>query len=489
MRRPEAVALPLVALAYVVVGAVVVPPSMYFEWDEGVYLSQFARHAPALYMSEPRAYGVPLLTAPVVMVTDSVIALRLYLGVLCGLGVWLAFLPWSRLRPGMTVPLAALLFTSLWVTLFYVGQAAPNMFTACSATAATGLFLRVAGGSGGRAHLAGLAAALAVMGMMRPTDALWVALPLCLAAVLRRSWRRPGLLAAIAAGGAAGWTPWVIEAQLRFGGLATRLERVDMINDVGWRFNAARLLALFGNGGYFCHFRVPDCGEVALGAVIAVVALCLLVVAGLCAHRSTADLMAAVMGTLVALPYLFYLGLAAPRFLLPSLALLAIPAATGLCWIATRHRIARLAVISLMAVHIAGQLSLASTVAEKTTHRREVVVRAVHRLELLGVRRPCFTEGWFGPPLAYALGCRALGDRSFRTLRPGDARVRRLLAGEAARGTRVAVVGRKRRPAFVPAGWRRVRVLRTPAVYAFLSDGHAAVPPAGERRHGMDGDG
>src|SRR6266516_84391 len=108
-----------VAGLYVLTQLVVVTPRMFLGWDEALYLSQFAPGVPALTMSAPRAPGTPLLTAPVAVFTASVAIIRVYLTLLSGLGVYLAYRPWLGLRGGRAVPLAALLFCGLWVSIFY----------------------------------------------------------------------------------------------------------------------------------------------------------------------------------------------------------------------------------------------------------------------------------------------------------------------------------------------------------------------------------
>src|SRR5215468_6562159 len=44
-------------------------------WDESVYASQISQHMPMLWGAE-RARGMPLLVAPVTLLTSSVVALR-----------------------------------------------------------------------------------------------------------------------------------------------------------------------------------------------------------------------------------------------------------------------------------------------------------------------------------------------------------------------------------------------------------------------------
>lgn len=57
---------------------VLVPPARAVEWDEAVYISQVAPWAIDIGWREHRALGLTWLVAPAVMLSDSVIALRLW---------------------------------------------------------------------------------------------------------------------------------------------------------------------------------------------------------------------------------------------------------------------------------------------------------------------------------------------------------------------------------------------------------------------------
>ena len=85
-------------------------------YDEVVYATQFARGAEPLYMTAPRAWGMPLLLAPVDTFTSSIPVLRAYLGVLAGVGLYLAFHPWLRVSARWVAPIAAGLFATLWTS-------------------------------------------------------------------------------------------------------------------------------------------------------------------------------------------------------------------------------------------------------------------------------------------------------------------------------------------------------------------------------------
>lgn len=211
LRHPAAWLL-AVAAAFALVQLVLVVPRAGLGWDESLYASQLSPRVPAGFFSAPRARGVTYLIAPVVWATGSVSALRTYLAVASSVALAIVYWPWLRVvRRAAVVPLAALLFAGLWVVGFYAPEAMPNLWVACGAVAAAGWFARYVAG-GGRVALGGLAAALAVVALMRPGDAFWLAVPLFAAAVLVRAWRRPALLGTMVGGLALGGAQWIVEA-------------------------------------------------------------------------------------------------------------------------------------------------------------------------------------------------------------------------------------------------------------------------------------
>jgi hypothetical protein len=85
-----------VAAAFTVSQLAFVSQRLGLSWDETVYVSQVSAHAPAAYFDPARSRGIPLLVAPVTLLTSSVRALRIYLSVASGLGLFLALLAWRR---------------------------------------------------------------------------------------------------------------------------------------------------------------------------------------------------------------------------------------------------------------------------------------------------------------------------------------------------------------------------------------------------------
>ncbi|UKY51356.1 hypothetical protein [Streptomyces inhibens] len=214
-------------------------------WDETVYVSQVDPEAQAAFFSAPRARGITLLLAPVAALTTSATVLHCYLAVLSGVGLLLTLWIWRHLLPAPATALGGALFAGLWITLFYGPQAMPNLWVAYAVLAATGCFLlavrpRARHLSGerprtGRGAAVGLAITLALAALMRPIDAVWLAVPLFTAALFVRSWRRPAVLLAVPAGLALGCAEWVAEAYASYGGLPARLRQAGEIQGgLGW---------------------------------------------------------------------------------------------------------------------------------------------------------------------------------------------------------------------------------------------------------------
>ncbi|GAA2875850.1 hypothetical protein [Nonomuraea rubra] len=439
---PPWVLLALVSCAYALSQLLIGAPWTGLGWDEAVYASQYAGHAPPAPFSAPRARGVPLLVAPVVAVTDSVPVLRLYLVALSSLGLFAAFAVWLRVRDSRAVPLAALLFAGCWLSLFYGGQAMPNLYVALAAVAAAGAVVT------GRAPV-GLGVAFAVMSLMRPSDALVAAAVLGVAALAVPAWRRTRSLVAIAAGTAVGWGLWLAEAELAYGGMLRRLRDAGEHNATGWSFTLAEHARAL-DGPSLCRFGT-DCGPVSPVALIWWLAIPAMVAAGLWAawreRRPGPALLATACGVSLALPYLFYVGYAAPRFLMPAYALLALPAADAVTALFRRRLGAALMSAGLLA-HLALQGAYAYRMGHGHVAGRERLAQAAEHLRQQGVRPPCLIYGESGVQLGYLLGCESQGViQRFAERQP--ARVRRALE----RGYQVVVVHAGVRPPGYVAGW------------------------------------
>jgi hypothetical protein len=423
--------LALVAGAFTLAQLLLVRPGMGLGWDETVYVSQVGSHAPAAFFSAPRARGVPLLVAPIVSWSSSTALLRVYLAVLSGLGLFVALRVWRGLFPMRVLAAAGALFATLWVTLFYGPQAMPNYWVALGALACVGCFLRAQADRFDRAALWGVGLSTALMAWMRPTDAVYATLPLLFLVVCVRRWRRPRLLVALVAGLVAGAGEWVVEAFVSYGGLAQRLSDGSKVQGgLGWNIAVDDQLRSLG-GRVLCRpctgampappvmlwwFALPVVAV--LGAVIAVKA-----------RRGVNSLLLLACAATVGFPYLFLIGYAAPRFMLPVYILLAIPVADALIHLVTAgDRGRRPVAVTLVTLGLAGHLAVQFAVLEHTVHGTTVSHRdwadTATELHRLGVNPPCMLTGYEDVPIAFYAGCSSVDTGGNNANTTADAIVR-----------------------------------------------------------------
>jgi len=418
-----------VAAAFTVAQLALVVPRLGLSWDETVYISQVSSHTPAAYFDPARARGIPLLVAPVTLITSSVLAVRIYLAIASGVAVFLALLCWRPLRPAWQLALAGVMFCGLWTTLYYGPQAMPDLWVAFSSLAAVGLFLQAAGpGARGTAAstadgapgpgptrwgaLAGLTACVAIAALVRPGDALYLAAALGIAVIAVRQWRRWQLLAAVVIGFAAGAADWVIEAYVRFGGPLNRLHEAGA-EQGGFGFHFAlwdELRAV--NGPTLCRpctvgLRYPELSLWWLALPVLVILGCY------AAHRAgrlASSVLAAACGLSLAFQYLFLINYAAPRFLLPAYALAVIPVADAIGGLLTGiQRNMRGPAALLVAVALGVQLLIQATVLQHQVTEKVSFFGDYNRiaadLRSLGIRPPCLVKGAQDIPVAFYAGC------------------------------------------------------------------------------------
>jgi hypothetical protein len=222
-RRPV-VLLALVAAVHAVLPILILGRHWFIGIDESVYLSQINAHVPPGGFSAPRARGSTFVAAPITAFTDAVAPMRYWTTVLSGLGLFLAFRTWLRLRPGYLVPVAAAMFASIWVVTYYGFQVMPNEWVAFATVGGCGSLLSFLL-DGKRWSLVGATLALGVAALFRPSDAVFALIALGVVCVLARAtWtRRAVAFGTLAIGAAAGATDWVIEAYTTYGGLRQRV--------------------------------------------------------------------------------------------------------------------------------------------------------------------------------------------------------------------------------------------------------------------------
>ena len=402
----------IVCVAYTASQALFVAPAAGLGFDESVYVSQVDPRVPASFFSAPRARGVSFLVAPIVGVTGHTVVMRLYLAVLSGAGLFVALWLWRPLCRSGVLALAGALFASLWISQFYGTEAMPNMWVALASLAAVGCFLRVVTDRGDRRILAILAVSVAIVALMRPSDAAWVILPLVVSGLVVRRWRRPLVLVVLLGGVVVGSAEWVIESFVRYGGVAARLHQSSLIEG-GFGFNLAAVDQLKSQSGrLLCrpctmgwHRPVASVWLIALPVLVA---LSVLVAAR--AHRLPTILIPVLCAISISVPYLVLINYAAPRFLLPAYALLAIPLADLLVRTIEGARPRwRPAVLTLVVIALAAHLTVQYAVLAHTVRSQVSTTgdysRIATQLAGTGVRRPCVVVGFQAIPVGVVTGC------------------------------------------------------------------------------------
>lgn len=447
----------LAAAGFTTAQLLFVPLRMGLSWDEVVYVSQTSSHAPAAFFDPARARGVPLLVAPLEAVTPSIAALRVYLAVASGLGLFLALLAWRGLRPAWLLALAAVMYGGLWAAQYWGPQAFPDEWVAFAALAAVGCFLRAvrldaqpAGPQGAdqragslpsltrtassRGAVAGLGGAMAVAALFRPSDAFFLGAALIVAAMVvpgttgtgrvilpSRAWRRWPVIAATVAGLAAGAAEWVAEAYWRFGGPLARLRAASA--EQGGFGPHLGIWAEFKavNGPTLCRpctvaVRHPELGLWWLALPVLVT---LGVLAAYRARRLGSSLLAAVCGLAIAAPYLFGISYAAPRFLLPAYLLFAIPVADAAAWLLTSVQpgprpVTTGAFAVMLCLQLVAQHLVLDHEVRGTIRFHDEYARIATDLRQLGLRSPCLVKGIQHIPIAFYAGCGSAGHRPGR---------------------------------------------------------------------------
>jgi hypothetical protein len=468
--HPAHAALIAVSAAYCLLVLWRTSQSMTLQYDEVVYASQVAREAPAAMFSAPRARGMSLLVAPVVVITESVLALRLYLVVLAGVLMYLGFRPWLAVfgrvggRYAYVPPVAAGCFATLWLSVLYGNLAYPNLWLAFVLLAGVGYTVRaVTEPVPGWGPAVAVGVAFAVASLIRPTDALATAGPLLVGLLVVGSWRRLRPMLAIGIGLLVGWSAWIAEAYARFNGPVERLRMGGETNESGFVNSLPEHLYALDGPAVLCR-PASLCAGVAPEAAVWWFALPVLVAIGLYAAGRAGWgrigwLVTAVAGA-VALPYFVLIDYAAPRFLLPTYGLLMILVAAALILVTGLGRVEMRALVAVavtgaMLVHFGAQMNVLNGVNGRLVDGSAGQEQFADSLrDEYDVRAPCLIWGISALQLSYQLKCRSIP--ALTRLASPEEREHTILEA-VARGDSVAVRMHTDvpLPAFM-AGWRRV---------------------------------
>jgi hypothetical protein len=391
------------------------PPS----WDEAIYLSQVAPGAEALPFVPSRARGVTLLAIPVLQAGGSLVQLRIFLAVASSLALTAVFRVWARVI-GFGAVAAGLLFAVSWPTSFYGSELMPNLWVAFSCLGATAILARRLARGEGRYDELLAGGLVALTALLRPLDAVVLSAALILLPIAVRrgtvAWTVHLVL-----GLAAGWAPWLVEMVGRFGSPAAAFEAAARLGHTGrWALaeNARQYLALSDG---------PSIGPVAdphapVSGVLWLLGMVSLGAFGIREASRRGVLPSLVVptaaGAALAAEYVAFTEAQAPRFLLPALALLTIPAGLGLAGIvspsperegaAGRRRAMAMGAASLVAIWAVVQVGIATRVESGVVEQRASAEGAGERIRALADGQPChvYSQASF-PIVGYAAGCRA----------------------------------------------------------------------------------
>ncbi|MEM8707586.1 MAG: hypothetical protein AAGE98_14070 [Actinomycetota bacterium] len=321
----------------------------FYLWDEAVYASQLSgSHEPVEWRSQ-RAPGVVYLVAPVTLLTDSIVAVRLWLGIAGSLATAAAFAVWHR-SVGSAALIAHVLFVTTGLVAIYLTELFPNLWFALAALAAVGLVVdRTAMPP---RLVATVAALVGAASLLRPSEAVALAVMVGAVLVLRLGTRALPSLLWIGAGYLVGITPWLIRSFTTFGGPLERLDdaRSRVGTEPGVRIlDMVRLLDdPFGN-----HRDGVEILSVGVGLWFLVWMGCAIVGAVRSPRLASPVVIALASALALAVPFAFFKEHPAPRFLLPAIALLAIAAGAGLQRLSGTTRRAVLAGVVLSVLVIA----------------------------------------------------------------------------------------------------------------------------------------
>jgi hypothetical protein len=407
----------LVGLGYLVVQLAALSFDRSPSWDEAIYLSQVTPGAEPLPFVPSRARGITFLALPVQQLGASLPALRVFLAVASAAALTGAFRLWAPVL-GVGAVAAAVLCAGAWPVLFYGSELMPNLWVALIAVAAGAVLARRLVRGQGRFDELVAGGLVALAALFRPLDAVLLTAVLVLVPIAVRratlAWTVHLLLGLIA-----GWAPWLVEMIGRFGSASEAFAAAARLGHTGrWSLlgNVQQYLAL-SDGPPTGPVANPD---VPVSGLLWVLGVAVLVMLGIRVSSKRGFLPALIVpiaaGIALAAVYVLFTGAQAPRFLLPALALLMIPAGLGLASIVadirdhvgTTRILAVVAASVLVAAWAIVQVSIATRVEGSVTRQRVSAERAGLRIHELAAGEPChvYSEASF-PMVGYAAGCRA----------------------------------------------------------------------------------
>ena len=393
-----------VGVAYLVAQVALISLSRPPGWDETVYLSQVMPGADALEFLAWRARGITLLVAPVTLLGGSVRDVRLFLMVASALTMVATFRLWIPLI-GLAAPAAAVLYSFSWLGLLSGTEVMPNLWAGLLGLATAGLIARRLEG-GERWHAVLAAAVLAVMALVRPTEATVTAgaIGLYIVVCRRTDWR---LLFGLGLGLVLGWLPWFIEMSIRFGGPMNALDEAAVEHFAKASVAQNVVLHLASTDGR------PAGSPAAFGGVLWWSLLVIPAIVAIARAPRSTDRVVAILACFGALAlateYLVFVSALAPRFLLPAYAFASLPAAIGLVTLLRGGVVSRVAGVLVLVLMIPWAI-WQGDVAGRFQDKRMISTLAFRdvglRLRELADGRPCSFMSPHGyPQISFTSGC------------------------------------------------------------------------------------
>jgi hypothetical protein len=376
--------------------------------DEIGYIAQLSTHASGVQLPPVHGQGPGLLAAPVTLLTTSLTAVRVWMSVLSATGLFLGMLAWRGLRPAWVLAVAGLILGMLAITQNSGVQVYPDWWGAVGVLALAGLFLQAVNGTMRDRlvlPLIGLATLLIVL--MRPQNIAFILGPIIVATLAVPGWRKPKIWAALAAGMVLGVAAWVAESGW-YGGLGSRLHlAAQEPPSFGLHFSLFYQIRVL-SGPWYCPAASSCPGTAFPGELLWFIILVVLGVIGVAIawdrQNKASSLLAAGIALWVFVFYSLLVPFAAPRYILPSLALLAILAADGIAWLVTESKWRTASVVSIAAFLLIGivtQRAVLNREVSDQTKGRPFQAEAA-KIVKLGVRPPCATWSAY---VAYWAGC------------------------------------------------------------------------------------
>ncbi|HUA43050.1 MAG TPA: hypothetical protein VMA32_15850 [Streptosporangiaceae bacterium] len=402
----------LVLVSVLFLAAELTPPllRMPLGADEITYIARTSVHPSLISLPPVHGQGVGLLAAPVTLLTNSLLAIRIWMSLLSATGLFLAMLCWRGLRPIWVLALAELILASLAITQNSGVQIYPDWWGALGVLALTGLFLHAVNATmSDRVVLPLIAVAGLLIALMRPQNVVFLMGPAILAALVVRRWRKPKVLAAMGIGVAAGFLEWLAGAYLWFGGLSERIQLAGQEPPPLHLYFALGTQVRYLNGPWYC--TPPYCNSWAVWEetpwwVAFLAAAAIGVWVAWRTKMKASSVLAAATAVWVFVLYAFLVPFGAPRYLLPTFALMAILAADAIVWAVTESRRKKLAAIVACVFVLGGIASqreiLQHQIADQDVGRQFQAQAA--ELRKMGIHAPC---AMVNTSIAWYLGCSA----------------------------------------------------------------------------------